>query len=173
MANGDIPELCLEVVPVSPEQKAILANLLELYSHDFSEFIDLEMGVDGRFGYRNLDLYWSDPHRWPNFIQIGGRLAGFVLLERIPREAGVMWDVAEFFVMRGFRRRGVGACAAHKIFTQLPGRWQVRVMRSNKPACQFWSRAVHAFAGKSVRLSYSSGCDREWMVFSFPSPAGD
>jgi hypothetical protein len=46
---------------VGPEQELILANLLELYAHDFSEFHELELGSDGRFGYGGLPLYWSEP----------------------------------------------------------------------------------------------------------------
>ena len=41
-------------------QELVLANLLELYAHDFSEFHDLELGMDGRFGYSHLPLYWSE-----------------------------------------------------------------------------------------------------------------
>ena len=42
------------------EQPPILANLLELYAHDFSEFQPLDVGSDGRFGYKYLPLYWSE-----------------------------------------------------------------------------------------------------------------
>ena len=34
--------------------------MLELYAHDFSEFIDLKLGADGRFGYKHLYLYWKE-----------------------------------------------------------------------------------------------------------------
>ena len=39
----------IEIIPAALEQKAILANLLELYMYDFCEFVDLEIGPDGRF----------------------------------------------------------------------------------------------------------------------------
>jgi hypothetical protein len=35
----------VEVVPARPEQESILANLLELYAHDFSELHDVEIGA--------------------------------------------------------------------------------------------------------------------------------
>ena len=34
----------IEVIPAAAEEEQILANLLELYAHDFSEFHDLEIG---------------------------------------------------------------------------------------------------------------------------------
>jgi hypothetical protein len=41
----------VEVIPAVPAQAPILANLVDLYLHDFSEFRPLEIGDDGRFGY--------------------------------------------------------------------------------------------------------------------------
>ena len=160
----------IELLPATLEQKPVFANLLELYSHDFSEFIDLEIGVDGRFGYRDLDLYWTDANRWPFLLYADGKLAGFILVQRIAQNVGAVWDVAEFFMLRGFRRGGIGTRAAMEIFARFPGLWQVRVMRVSGAACRFWAYAVHAFAGQTVRLSYATAHGREWMVYSFASP---
>jgi hypothetical protein len=64
------------------EQSQTLANLLELYAHDFSEFRSLDIGVDGKFGYKFLPLYWSEPNRHAFFIKVDGRLAGLALVKR-------------------------------------------------------------------------------------------
>lgn len=170
MKSGKISKARIELRPATFDQKPLLANLLELYSHDFSEFIDLEIGPDGRFGYRDLDLYWTDRHKCPFLIYVDGKLAGLVMVQRIVQEFAAIWDVAEFFVMRGFRHGGIGTKAAMEIFGRLAGMWQVRIMRANGPACLFWTRAVHAFAGDTVRLSYATTHGREWVVYSFNSP---
>ena len=47
------PSPRLEVIPATQEQAPVLANLLELYIHDFSEFHDVELDEDGRFGYQH------------------------------------------------------------------------------------------------------------------------
>ena len=47
-----------------------MANLLELYAHDFSEFHNVEIGEDGKFGYQALPLYWSEPDRHPFLIML-------------------------------------------------------------------------------------------------------
>ena len=39
----------IEVDPAIREHATILANLLELYAHDFSEFHNFDLGPDGRF----------------------------------------------------------------------------------------------------------------------------
>jgi predicted acetyltransferase len=132
-ARADKPSLHLEVLPALPGELPILANLLELYAHDFSEFHELEMTADGRFGYGDLPLYWSEPDRHAFLLKVDGSLAGFALVKRMSATAGdeIVWDMAEFFVVRGQRRRGIGVEAAKEVWRRFPGRWQVRVMEAN------------------------------------------
>src|ERR1700722_11317446 len=126
-------ERFIEVIPATPEQEPILANLLELYMHDFSEFLDLELGPDGRFGYSNLSLYRLQPNRYPFLVRVNGRLAGLILVKRGSEISGntAVWDMAEFFVVRGYRRLGIGTAIAREVWKRFPGRWEVRVMESN------------------------------------------
>ena len=51
-------------------------------------------------------------------------------------------DLAEFFVMRKYRRHGVGTFLARELFSRFPGAWQVRQMASNSAATAFWRRAI-------------------------------
>src|SRR5258707_5040919 len=100
----------IEVIPAAAEQEPILANLLQLYAHDFSEFLDVPLRADGRFGgYKNLSLYWREPDRHPFLVWVDGKLAGFVLVKRWSEVSGDKnaWDMAEFFVIRAYRRRGI------------------------------------------------------------------
>ncbi len=161
----------IEIIHASLEQKQILANLLELYSHDFCEFIDLEIGLDGRFGYRELDLYWTDPDRLPFLLYVDNRLAGFVLIKTCHRD-GVdltVWDIPEFFILRGYRGRGVGTAAAHQVWRRFPGPWEVRVMATNERAYRFWHRAIKNFAGDDFLVARFTQSGKDWHRFSFES----
>jgi predicted acetyltransferase len=165
------PPAVVEVIPALPEQEPALANMIELYAHDFSEFVDLKLGPDGRFGYEHLHLYWEEPGRHPFLVKAGGRLAGFVLVRRGSEVSGDadVWDVAEFFVARGFRRLGVGTQAAHEIWRMFPGRWEVRVMGWNRKAKEFWARAIGEFLGEAVEpVTFDKGGEG-WRLFSFES----
>jgi predicted acetyltransferase len=155
----------LDVIPAAPEQEPILANLLELYAHDFSEFHNLELGPDGRFGYKHLSLYWREPGRFPFLVKVNGQLAGLVLVIR--GEEG--WDMAEFFVVRGYRRRGIGSGVAHEVWRRFPGRWQVRVMESNRAAHRFWTQAISEFVGEAIRPLGVEDSGEHWHVFTFES----
>src|SRR5215813_6690596 len=90
----------IKVLPALREQKPVLANLLELYVYDFSEFMDLKLGADGRFGYKHLSRYWQEPGRHPFLIRVNGDLAGFALVQSGSQISGDtnVWDVAEFFI---------------------------------------------------------------------------
>ncbi|MBJ7451292.1 MAG: hypothetical protein JHC71_04310 [Blastococcus sp.] len=43
--------------PAGEDEKPIVRRLLELNSHDFSEFDGRELGPHGEYGYRYLDHY--------------------------------------------------------------------------------------------------------------------
>ena len=159
------------MIPAASGQAPILANLLELYAHDFSEFHHLELGPDGRFGYQDLPLYWLEPDRHPFLVTMDGKLAGLVLVKRGPEISSgeSTWDMAEFFVVRGCRRRGIGTEIAHEVWRRFPGLWEIRVMESNRSALQFWERAVSAFAGEAIASVRVDKGAKRWRVFSFES----
>jgi predicted acetyltransferase len=171
MERAAKPAVHIEVIPAQPEQEPILANLLELYAHDFSEFHDLELGCDGRFGYADLPLYWSEPGRYPFLVWIEGKLVGLILVKRGSELSGdeTVWDVAEFFVLRGYRRRGIGTQIAQEVWRQFPGLWEVRVMESNTAARDFWVHAISILTGQAIQPIRVEKDGRWWTLFSFES----
>ena len=171
MAGHPGPDSRIETIPALPEQQPVLANLLELYAHDFSEFHGIVLGEDGSFGYKSLPLYWSDPGRYPFLVRIDGKLAGFALVKKGTEISGKenVWDVAEFFVLRGYRRRGFGTQIANEVCKRFPGAWEVRVMQANVSALRFWGHAISIFAGEVIHpVNVEKDCER-WSLFSFES----
>lgn len=58
--------------------------------------------------------------------------------------------MAEFFVLRKYRRARVGTRGALLLFHRYPGRWEVPVAGYNRPALLFWRRTTRlAAAGKA------------------------
>ena len=159
------------MISARPEQEPILANLLELYAHDFSEFLDLQLGADGRFGYKNLPLYWHEPNRHPFLVRVDGNLAGLVLVKRGSEVSGdeAIWDMAEFFVARGYRRRGIGSEIAREVWQRFPGAWEVRVMEANHSARRFWERAISLFTCEPIHFTHVEKGGKRWCVFSLES----
>ncbi len=127
----------VDVVPVRSEDKSVLLHLMQLYCYDFSEFTNDDVDDHGYFGFPARDRYWTEPDRHPYLFRVDGRLAGFALVH-----SGVPHDMAEFFVVRKYRRNGVGREAARTVFQLHRGDWQVRQMTLNTRATAFWRRAI-------------------------------
>jgi predicted acetyltransferase len=170
----DPQEVVLDVA--TSREAPLLANLLELYIHDLSEVFPLvELGEDGRFGYKKLPLYWSEPERrFPFLIRCDGRVVGFVLVTRgspASDDPDVL-DVAEFFVIRRYRRSGVGRRAIFLAWDRLPGRWIVRASEGNAGALPFWAGVIAEYSRGAAVESRRPGTPHAWRVFSFESPPG-
>lgn len=137
----------IELFEAKREEEPILANLLQLYLHDFTDWADWDVEPDGRYATWDLDECWDNPARHPFFIVAEGHLAGFAIVDRGGAETddADVWDMAEFFVMRKYRRKGVGGEIARRLFARFPGRWEVREMAGNVNAQAFWRRTIDAW----------------------------
>jgi predicted acetyltransferase len=162
-----MPDVTLEIA--AREQRETLANLFQLYTHDFSEQWagreDGELQEDGLFpDYLYLDTYWSEPNRTPYLIRAGGHIAGFALINRYSH-SGLPVDhaVAEFFVVRKHRRGGVGRAAARAAIMPRPGQWELAVARKNTAALPFWQGVAAELAQGPVEA-----LDREDQLWNGP-----
>lgn len=149
-----------------PSQRETLANLVQLYIHDFSEFLsgDRKLAVqeDGRYSdLLRLDEYWREADRSVWFIRAGGELAGFALINTHSHcDRPVDFNMGEFFVMRTFRREGVGARAAIDLIAMHPGQWEIAASVRNSPALAFWPRVI--VAAKSREIEQLEGDGVAW-----------
>ncbi len=53
--------------------------------------------------------------------------------------------IAEFFVMKKYRQKGVGRAAAMKIFDMFHGGWEVSQWVNNLSAQNFWRKVISAY----------------------------
>jgi predicted acetyltransferase len=145
------------------EERAALENLVQLYSYDWSEIGHFDVAEDGRFKAMDLAPYWLDEWRHPFLLRIDDQLAGFALIHERSRLTGKtgVFDMAEFFVMRRFRRQGVGLAAAFASFDRFKGPWEVRQRDENVAATTFWRRAIGDYtAGNYQEARWNSS---EWI----------
>lgn len=137
--------LPIEITEASIDEASVLRNLLQLYVYDFSEIEGFDLNEHGLFRYRYLDHYWSDEDRYPFLVRVDGKLAGFVLVHtpRYAEEAG--YSIAEFFILRKYRRNGVGTVVAHRILDMFPGWCEVVQTKNNVAAQAFWRDALTTY----------------------------
>jgi len=161
----------LTLSAISQADGPLLGNLLELYIHDLSAiFVDVQLGPDGRFGYPSLPSYLSgSSDRFAFLIRCEQLVAGFALVTRgspVAKDPSVL-DIAEYFVLRRFRRCGVGRAAAGLLWDRLPGAWTVRAADVNPDAVAFWRRVVATYTNNSASESEHRDGSKNWVVFSF------
>jgi len=138
--------------PATAGDRARLEALMQLYAYDFSGILGMDVDNQGRFDPLPLDDYFRHPRSHAFFIRVGRRLAGFALVRQRSRLSGDenVSDLEEFFVMRKYRRRGVGERAARWLFDRFRGRWEVREKAENRAAIAFWRRVIRRYTGKKL-----------------------
>ena len=129
-------------------EKPIVGRLLQLYLHDFSEFATdggstWDVNDEGVFQHKYFDSYWKDSGREPLLFRMDKKIVGFALLnDWSPSARGIDCGMGDFFVMRKYRRMGLGKCAALEIIRNRPVIWEIAVRDYNNPALNFWRSVV-------------------------------
>jgi len=112
-------------------------RLIQLYHHDFSEFDGADVDAHGEYLHPYFDEYWNDADRRAFLFRANGAWAGFAFVF-----TGDPHDIAEFFVLRKYRRQRLGSQAATWLFQRFPGRWTVRQQITNPAATAFWRSTI-------------------------------
>ena len=147
---------------VELEDREILANLIEKYNYEFSQYDCRDVNKLGLYGYEYLDYYWTEDKRWAYFIEVDGKLAGFVMVIDLPEAEGTETDfqIAEFFVVYKYRRLGVGKQAFFQVLDKHKGRWQLRRHPKNIASVLFWDKAINEYTnGKYELIKSHPKCD--------------
>jgi predicted acetyltransferase len=123
----------------------------------------------GRFGSRAWHRrFWTPRGRRHFVVLVSGRLAGFALVRERAHFAGAgVREISEFFVLRKYRRRGVGTRAARTLFARFPGRWEVAEVAWNVAAQRFWRQAIRACAVDGVAEGRHRDSDLDFVVQRF------
>ena len=140
----------VELAPTRSEDVPVLRRLMQLYLYDLASIDGWHLGEDGAYGTaEGLERFWTEPDRSSFLLRVDGKLAGFVLVRRGAQTTDdpAAHEVSEFFVLRGYRRRGVGEWAARQVFDRFPGPWEVAQMASNTDAQAFWRAVIGRYTG--------------------------
>jgi predicted acetyltransferase len=149
-------------VHLSDDQDAyIIKNLWPLYQHEVSEFdSSIVPNRHGLFGAddsvttlaRHVDApdpWWRDSESlFPYLILVDGYAAGFNLVaarSRLPDGIEADFVVHEFFVLHGYRGKGVAERAAIDGFNMHQGRWEIATWPTHARAIAFWRKVVSRY----------------------------
>ena len=152
----------ISLIPARPGQKPVIANLIQLYLHDMTEFMPFPVGADGRYAYDFLERFW----RFPYLIMSGDEIAGFALvIDECPLTGRApCWFMAEFFVMKAYRGSGTGHAAIEQTLQAHPGQWHIAVPHANRAAQVFWPKALVPQSPTSRDIHFD---DDDWRLHQF------
>ena len=134
----------VEIRAARPEDRLPVYRMLELYQYELSDIWDQDLDAHGEYGYW-LDRYWSSKHCTAFVVQVAGHYAGFALADEAVKVAKTGNWMDQFFVLKKYRRGGLGAKLAQHVFEALPGYWEVGQMPSNLSAQAFWRQVIAAY----------------------------
>jgi predicted acetyltransferase len=144
------PGLCAaDIRRATPADRLPLARMLELYQYELSDIWDQDLDAHGEYGYE-LDRFWRDPACHAFVATVAGCYAGLALVDGSSRVGnagpGGHW-MNQFFVLKKYRRLGLGRQLARTVFEALPGPWEVGQMSLNYAAQGFWRQVVAEVSG--------------------------
>jgi predicted acetyltransferase len=159
----------IEVISASITDKPLIQQMMELYQYDFSEFENTDLNEHGYFGYAYLDYYWVEPDRHPFIVRVKGRLAGFALVNQFTYLPGSQYSIAEFFILRKYRRQGIGKRVAMQILNQFCGRWEIHQTIANIGAQKFWRHVIAAYTNGDFIETVIDAADWQGLAQCFES----
>jgi predicted acetyltransferase len=149
----------IRIEQVTPHERDVLWRYLQFYIYDMSRFTGAQP-EDGVFPYSLFEAYWREGDRrsaW--WTKVGGEIAGFALVRFDAGES--RHEIAEFFIVNRWRRRGIGLAFARQLLGRFPGPWRLHELANNQGAIAFWHRVLGSFAPYTeAPLSHADGIAR-------------
>ncbi len=145
--------VALTIRPAEAADQRALAQMLELYQYELSDIWDQDLDEHGAYGY-GLARFRDDPNCHAFVATVAGKYAGFALVDRAVKVGPNGFWMDQFFVLKKYRRSGLGARLAHHVFAALPGEWEVGQMPQNHAARDFWRATISQFASGEFTEHY-------------------
>jgi len=134
----------VNLVLIKKESKKILKQLIKEYEQELLKVEQVEE-------YKYLDSYWEKENRFPFFIELDNKLAGFTLINdyNLVNKGGK--NIAEFYIKKEFRQKGIGKLAAMKVFDLFKGKWEIRELKENIEGQIFWRKVISEYTNNNFK----------------------
>lgn len=167
----------ISVKAADRSERRLIENLIQFYVYELVWIeppcsIHVKSDDQDRYPpFADLDRYWRIEGFRPMLIRVDERLAGFALINTHSRRGEkVKFNMADLFIAREYRGRGVATEAVRLVMEQYPGRWEIAVAEHNVAARMFWSRTLVVTANVN-RVVRHEGDGERWRgpIWSFRS----
>ena len=135
------------------QRKSFFEHLLQLYEYEFSDITKLEVNRQGLFTNVELQKHLDEGSCRPYLMQYQGKWAGLAVvnLKSYLNDDPHVKDIAEFFLMKLYRKRRIGLLMASHLFDLFPGKWEVRQFPEATEARAFWLRVISHYTNQHFK----------------------
>jgi len=149
-----------------------LRHVYSFYLHDLSQFEKHEytLSASGQWQPDHLPYWLTQPFCHPFVLLAGSVPVGFAFIGQAPfpfMSEDVQFRLSEFFVLRAYRRAGIGRRAGVAALSRFSGSFELTVLDANAPALAFWRAVLPQAVAAPVRETTAPDLVR----FTFTSAA--
>jgi len=153
----------IQIEPILLEHSHTFTQLLNLYNYDFTEYTNNDINENGYFHGDSISILTNNKlHSF--FVRVNEKLAGFVIVGK----GGYRYlndesahNINQFFVMKKYRKNGVGKFMAEAALNMFKGKWEVCQMQNNIPARNFWKSVIAEYTKSNYQ---ECGTENDKMV---------
>jgi len=136
------------------EIKSIFKAYLK-YMSQFFEIAHYDSWCKGAL--KNLQRYSMADDRHIYILKESLVIIGFAMINKHLRFNTDGFAVAEFYIQKGYEKKGYGRKLAEHVFAKFPGNWEVAVTLKNSSALIFWEQVVSSYTdGKFIKKQKAS-----------------
>lgn len=143
----------IKLIPVDIKEYPVIQNMARFYVYDMSEYLGMEAGweipQDGLYECIDFKKYWEDENSFPFLINYQAEIVGFVIIDKKGSYADIDFNMAQFFILRKFKNKGIGKYIAQQCFKKFPGTWEVMVIPGNEGAYRFWRTTIKNYTNNN------------------------
>ena len=127
-------------IELVPAQLPLIRNLYQFYAYESSDWEQEDIELDGRFYIHepHLQRYWQEPDWRAQLILANGFIAGFLLIERSELPGIDALEFADLFLLKKYRRLGIGRALVEQVIVRGGGDWLVSFYGEDALASSFW-----------------------------------
>lgn len=149
----------VKLIRIESKDKSILQNLFQLYMHDITASLPMDVNDHGLFEYDYIDYYFTKDNRYAYLIYIEDKIAGFVLIDDEfmvldKQNNAPCYDFSEMFILNAYKKKGYGEIVVNKIFDMYKGNWEIRPVPRSEGAKRFWLKVVKNYTNYNFVENY-------------------
>lgn len=149
----------IKLTRIESKDKPVLQNLFQLYMHDITASLPMDVNEHGLFEYNYIDYYFTEENRYAYLIHIENKIVGFVLIDDEfmvldDKKDVPCYDFSEMFILNAYKKKGYGEIVAKQIFDMYKGNWEIRPVPRSEGASRFWLKVVKKYTNDNYKENY-------------------